>query len=152
MESAKIIKKSSGGRHRVFTNEQRKVRNRQAQAAFRHRRNEHKKTLESTIQDLKQQQAVLEQTALEAIRRAEHSEKRCMALQAAYLSASRALQYLLPDMSGSLATSSASPDSCLSSSPSIEMLSSPEPQEFLPSIDEAWTDVLGEWKLHKIRK
>jgi hypothetical protein len=45
-------KRKQGGRHRMFTNEQRKDRNRLAQAAFRERRSQYTKTLESTIKNL----------------------------------------------------------------------------------------------------
>ncbi|CAO3679253.1 unnamed protein product [Umbelopsis ramanniana] len=45
-------KRKQGGRHRMFSNEQRKDRNRLAQAAFRERRSQYTKTLESTIDDL----------------------------------------------------------------------------------------------------
>lgn len=45
-------KRKQGGRHRIFTNEQRKDRNRLAQAAFRERRSQYTKTLESTIANL----------------------------------------------------------------------------------------------------
>jgi hypothetical protein len=45
-------KRKQGGRHRIFSNEQRKDRNRIAQAAFRERRSQYTKTLESTMANL----------------------------------------------------------------------------------------------------
>ncbi|KAI9284090.1 hypothetical protein BC943DRAFT_326316 [Umbelopsis sp. AD052] len=45
-------KRKQGGRHRLFSNEQRKDRNRLAQAAFRERRSQYTKTLECTIENL----------------------------------------------------------------------------------------------------
>lgn len=50
--STEIKKKSHGGRHRIFTAEQRKDRNRLAQAAFRERRNQYTRTLENTVVEL----------------------------------------------------------------------------------------------------
>lgn len=50
--SSPETKRKQGGRHRMFSNEQRKDRNRLAQAAFRERRSQYTKTLESTIDDL----------------------------------------------------------------------------------------------------
>jgi hypothetical protein len=46
------LKRKQGGRHRIFSNEQRKDRNRLAQAAFRERRSQYTKELESAIEDL----------------------------------------------------------------------------------------------------
>lgn len=50
--SSPETKRKQGGRHRMFSNEQRKDRNRLAQAAFRERRSQYTKTLEATIDDL----------------------------------------------------------------------------------------------------
>ncbi|KAG2174371.1 hypothetical protein INT43_004394 [Umbelopsis isabellina] len=47
-----ISKRKQVGRHRIFTNEQRKDRNRLAQAAFRERRSQYTKELESVVEDL----------------------------------------------------------------------------------------------------
>lgn len=47
-----ISKRKQVGRHRMFTNEQRRDRNRMAQAAFRERRSQYTKELESVVEDL----------------------------------------------------------------------------------------------------
>ncbi|KAJ2961531.1 hypothetical protein NQZ79_g3280 [Umbelopsis isabellina] len=47
-----ILKRKQVGRHRIFTNEQRKDRNRLAQAAFRERRSQYTKELKSVVEDL----------------------------------------------------------------------------------------------------
>lgn len=47
-----VVKRSRGGRHRIFTVEQRKDRNRRAQAAFRERRSRYTHTLEQTVVEL----------------------------------------------------------------------------------------------------
>ncbi|ORZ03084.1 hypothetical protein BCR43DRAFT_482716 [Syncephalastrum racemosum] len=51
-QSTESLKQSQGGRHRIFTAEQRKDRNRLAQAAFRERRNQYTSTLEKTVIEL----------------------------------------------------------------------------------------------------
>ena len=48
-DSTSTTNRPHGGRHRIFTEEQRKVRNRQAQAAFRERRSQYTQTLQETV-------------------------------------------------------------------------------------------------------
>jgi chromosome segregation ATPase len=76
-----IDKKSKGGRQRQFSNEQRKDRNRQAQAAFRERRSKHTKALEDTITDLRTMVQILQQNVMQTKERAEKAEKRCEFLE-----------------------------------------------------------------------
>lgn len=52
IQSTESMKRSQGGRHRIFTAEQRKDRNRLAQAAFRERRSQYTSTLENTVVEL----------------------------------------------------------------------------------------------------
>ncbi|KAI8144035.1 hypothetical protein BJV82DRAFT_578097 [Fennellomyces sp. T-0311] len=71
------IKRPHGGRHRIFTEEQRKVRNRLAQAAFRERRTQYTQTLESTIVDLENIIHELQESNRNTSARADVAEQRC---------------------------------------------------------------------------
>ncbi|CAO3581876.1 unnamed protein product [Absidia cylindrospora] len=74
-------KKQNAGRHRLYTNEQRKDRNRQAQAAFRARQSLNSKTQKETITELQHMVDMLQETTLEANERASFAEKRCVLLE-----------------------------------------------------------------------
>ncbi|ORZ26068.1 hypothetical protein BCR42DRAFT_486130 [Absidia repens] len=104
--SAPSNKKQSVGRHRIYTNEQRKDRNRQAQAAFRARRTLYTKTQKETIAELQHMVHMLQKTMLEANERASCAEKRCMQLE-------NENQQLKTTLACFLAPSS-SPSSCVS--------------------------------------
>ncbi|CAO3629232.1 unnamed protein product [Mucor hiemalis] len=88
---------SKAGRHRLYSNEQRKDRNRQAQAAFRDRRSKYQKTLEAamlkyedTIEDLKQENMKSTERAVEA-------EQRCRTLDAEVADLRKSLQLALAE-------------------------------------------------------
>ncbi|KAI9478251.1 MAG: hypothetical protein EXX96DRAFT_570160 [Benjaminiella poitrasii] len=83
------------GRHRLYSNEQRKDRNRQAQAAFRTRRNNYTKSLEETVLNFKEQIAALEKTQNEAIDRALRAEERCNQLDFEVMFLRQSLQFIL---------------------------------------------------------
>lgn len=85
------------GRHRLYSNEQRKDRNREAQAAFRVRRNNYTETLElaaikneKTIEDLKSANE-------KNIQRAEVAEQRCAQLDYQVASLEKLLQVALAE-------------------------------------------------------
>ncbi|KAG2223823.1 hypothetical protein INT45_001957 [Circinella minor] len=73
--------RSHGGRHRIFTEEQRKVRNRQAQAAFRERRSQYTQTLQETILGLEKIITELQESNRNTSVRAEIAEQRCIDLE-----------------------------------------------------------------------
>ncbi|KAI8390176.1 hypothetical protein BD560DRAFT_380153 [Blakeslea trispora] len=64
------------GRQRIYTNEQRKERNRKAQAAFRLRRDKYTKALEDTMLQLKTSLGKLEEKNLELAERVQQAEQR----------------------------------------------------------------------------
>jgi phage shock protein A len=88
---------SKAGRHRLYSNEQRKDRNRQAQAAFRDRRSKYTKTLEAamlkyedTIESLKEDNNTL-------IQRAEAAEQRSTKLDSEVANLQKLLQMALAE-------------------------------------------------------
>ncbi|KAI8344404.1 hypothetical protein BC941DRAFT_408561 [Chlamydoabsidia padenii] len=88
-----------GGRRRQYSNEQRKDRNRQAQAAFRERRSKHTKALEDTITDLRTLVHILQQNATQAMERAKKAEKRSQQLELECHHVKSILGCLLPGQS-----------------------------------------------------
>ncbi|KAI8139186.1 hypothetical protein BJV82DRAFT_672769 [Fennellomyces sp. T-0311] len=72
---------SKGGRHRIFTEEQRKDRNRLAQAAFRARRSEYTHTLEETVVGLETIVKELQDSNRETSNRADAAEAKCQMLK-----------------------------------------------------------------------
>ncbi|KAI9494597.1 hypothetical protein BDB00DRAFT_295775 [Zychaea mexicana] len=72
---------SKGGRHRIFTEEQRKDRNRLAQAAFRARRSEYTHTLEQTVVGLESIVKELQDSNRQTSTRADAAEARCQLLK-----------------------------------------------------------------------
>ncbi|KAG2231867.1 hypothetical protein INT48_006059 [Thamnidium elegans] len=98
MSSSMMSEASSKvGRHRLYSNEQRKDRNRKAQAAFRVRRNKYTETLElaatkneKTIEDLKSANE-------KNIQRAEVAEQRCVQLDSQVASLEKLLQAALAE-------------------------------------------------------
>ncbi|CAO3618963.1 unnamed protein product [Cunninghamella blakesleeana] len=91
-----ITKKSNVGRHRLYSNEQRKVRNREAQAAFRQRRSAYTRTLEDTVEKLEALIETLQQSTKEANERAESAEKRCTHLENEYKNIRNMMTYYFP--------------------------------------------------------
>ncbi|KAI9266704.1 hypothetical protein BDA99DRAFT_558753 [Phascolomyces articulosus] len=119
---------SKGGRHRIFTEEQRKDRNRLAQAAFRARRSEYTNTLENTIVGLESIVKELQDSNRQTSTRADRAEAKCQILQqqlqylhqqlhSALLENRRLLSAL--DTSSTTSSSSSSSSSASMSSPSI---------------------------------
>lgn len=88
---------SKPGRHRLYSNEQRKDRNRQAQAAFRDRRSKYTRDLETTIIKFEEKIKILEETNSKTVERAELSEKRCIQLDLEVVSLQKLLQIALVD-------------------------------------------------------
>ncbi|KAI9498190.1 hypothetical protein BDB00DRAFT_801534 [Zychaea mexicana] len=80
-DNAATTMRPHGGRHRIFTEEQRKVRNRQAQAAFRERRSQYTQTLEQTIVGLENIIEELQESNRNTSVRADVAEQRCTDLE-----------------------------------------------------------------------
>ncbi|KAG2218303.1 hypothetical protein INT45_003646 [Circinella minor] len=72
---------SKGGRHRIFTEEQRKDRNRLAQAAFRARKSEYTTTLENTVVGLESIVKELQDSNRQTSSRADAAEAQCQLLE-----------------------------------------------------------------------
>lgn len=83
------------GRHRIYSNEQRKDRNRKAQAAFRDRRNNYTKTLEVALLKFEDKIQGLEDAQIKSIKRAEVAEERCSWLDSEVASLQKLLQIAL---------------------------------------------------------
>ncbi|KAI8991706.1 hypothetical protein BDF20DRAFT_831723 [Mycotypha africana] len=69
------------GRHRIYSNEQRKDRNRLAQAAFRHRRSNYTKFLEETVTGHEKRIHDVEELSRKSEERAQLAELRCFHLE-----------------------------------------------------------------------
>ncbi|KAI8077274.1 uncharacterized protein B0P05DRAFT_544314 [Gilbertella persicaria] len=85
------------GRHRIYTNEQRKARNREAQAAFRDRRNKHTKTLEDSIVHFETMIKDLKESNIQTTERAEQAEERCRHLESELSCLQKLVQTVLID-------------------------------------------------------
>lgn len=85
------------GRHRVYSNEQRKDRNRQAQAAFRDRRSKYTQTLESAIVTFEETIKHLKEFNNETMKRAQVAEERSHHLASQVVSLQRLLEMALAD-------------------------------------------------------
>ncbi|KAG2200117.1 hypothetical protein INT46_000199 [Mucor plumbeus] len=85
------------GRHRVFSNEQRRDRNRKAQAAFRDRRNKYTNTLETAIVGFEETIKSLKETNNQSIERAQVAEERSQQLSSEVISLQRLLEMVLAD-------------------------------------------------------
>lgn len=71
---------SKVGRHRIYSNEQRKDRNRKAQAAFRDRRSQYTKNLEAALLELEKKANDLKTSNSQMEERAKTAEARCAQL------------------------------------------------------------------------
>ncbi|KAI8647461.1 hypothetical protein BD408DRAFT_408597 [Parasitella parasitica] len=85
------------GRHRVFSNEQRKVRNRQAQAAFRDRRSKYTNSLETAILNFEETIKNLKETNNQSMKRAQLAEDRSHHLASEVVSLQKLLEMALAD-------------------------------------------------------
>lgn len=85
------------GRHRVFSNEQRRDRNRQAQAAFRDRRNKYTNTLETAIVGFEETIKNLKEVNNQSVKRAQVAEERSQQLSSEVISLQRLLEIVLAD-------------------------------------------------------
>lgn len=85
------------GRHRVYSNEQRKDRNRQAQAAFRDRRSKYTQSLENAIINFEETIKNLKETNNQSIKRAQMAEERSHHLASEVVSLQRLLEMALAD-------------------------------------------------------
>jgi molybdopterin converting factor small subunit len=88
---------SKAGRHRLYSNEQRKDRNRQAQAAFRDRRSKYTKTLEVAILKFEDTIEELKETNTKSIQRAELAEEQCSQLNSEVNNLQKLLQMALAE-------------------------------------------------------
>jgi predicted nuclease with TOPRIM domain len=88
---------SKAGRHRLYSNEQRKDRNRQAQAAFRDRRSKYTKDLEAAVLKFEEKIKTLEETNSRTTERAQLAEDRCTQLNLEVTSLQKLLQITLAD-------------------------------------------------------
>lgn len=86
---------SKVGRHRIYSNEQRKDRNRKAQAAFRNRRNEYTKNLEAALLEFENKVAGLKVSNTQLEERAKTAETRCAQLASEVNSLHKLLQLAL---------------------------------------------------------
>ncbi|GAN02651.1 hypothetical protein MAM1_0026c02096 [Mucor ambiguus] len=85
------------GRHRVYSNEQRKDRNRQAQAAFRDRRSKYTQTLENAIVNFEETIKDLKESNSQTMKRAQVAEERSHHLASQVASLQRLLEMALTD-------------------------------------------------------
>ncbi|KAK4520204.1 N-alpha-acetyltransferase 50 [Mucor velutinosus] len=85
------------GRHRVYSNEQRKDRNRQAQAAFRDRRIKYTQTLENAIVNFEETIKNLKESMNQTMKRAQVAEERSHHLASQVVSLQRLLGMALAD-------------------------------------------------------
>lgn len=85
------------GRHRVYSNEQRKDRNRQAQAAFRDRRSKYTQTLETAIANFEETIMNLKESNNQTMKRAQAAEERSHHLASEVASLQRLLEMALAD-------------------------------------------------------
>ncbi|KAL0140777.1 basic-leucine zipper transcription factor [Mucor lusitanicus] len=85
------------GRHRVYSNEQRKDRNRQAQAAFRDRRSKYTQTLENAIVNFEETIKNLKESNDQTMKRAQAAEERSHHLASEVESLQRLLGMALAD-------------------------------------------------------
>ncbi|KAL9557175.1 hypothetical protein MBANPS3_001517 [Mucor bainieri] len=85
------------GRHRVYSNEQRKDRNRQAQAAFRDRRSKYTQTLETAIVNFEETIKNLKESNTHIMERAQMAEERSHHLASEVVSLQRLLEMALAD-------------------------------------------------------
>ncbi|EPB85906.1 hypothetical protein HMPREF1544_07322 [Mucor circinelloides 1006PhL] len=85
------------GRHRVYSNEQRKDRNRQAQAAFRDRRSKYTQSLENAIINFEETIKNLKETNNQSIKRAQMAEERSHHLASEVVSLQKLLEMALAD-------------------------------------------------------
>ncbi|GAA5813686.1 hypothetical protein MFLAVUS_007172 [Mucor flavus] len=144
MSSSMISKEPSKlGRHRLYSNEQRRDRNREAQAAFRVRRNNYTETLElaaikneKTIEDLKSANE-------KNIQRAEVAEQRCAQLDYQVASLEKLLQVALAE--NELAAQNKTPDTSPASY--ISVASSDQSQDVFAAkwLEEMNQNAIGEY-------
>lgn len=98
MSSHKNLEKPSKvGRHRLYSNEQRKDRNRKAQAAFRVRRNKYTETLELEAAQNEQTIQELKDANEKCLQRAEAAERQCSQLNSQVASLQKLLQQTLEE-------------------------------------------------------
>lgn len=95
---------SKAGRHRLYSNEQRKDRNRQAQAAFRDRRSKYQKTLEAAMLKYEDTIEELKRENLKSTERATEAEQRCSTLDAEVADLRKSLQLALAENQRILST------------------------------------------------
>lgn len=88
---------SRPGRHRIYSNEQRKDRNRKAQAAFRDRRNNYTKTLEDILLKYEDKIQDLEELHVASIQKVKVTEERCHLLGSELASVQKLLQLALAE-------------------------------------------------------
>jgi predicted RNase H-like nuclease (RuvC/YqgF family) len=88
---------SKAGRHRLYSNEQRKDRNRQAQAAFRDRRSKYTKTLETAILKFEDTIERLKEANTKSNERAQIAQDRCAELEAEVNSLQKLVQMTLTE-------------------------------------------------------
>ncbi|KAG2202648.1 hypothetical protein INT47_002080 [Mucor saturninus] len=109
---------SKAGRHRIYTNEQRKDRNRKAQAAFRDRRNNYTKTLEDVLLKYEDKIQDLEDLHTASIQQVKVTEERCQWLGNELASVQKLLQLALAEnqrlLQNTMETLPVSPPSCAS--------------------------------------
>ncbi|KAI9271530.1 hypothetical protein BDA99DRAFT_556762 [Phascolomyces articulosus] len=140
-------KKSHGGRHRIFTEEQRKVRNRLAQAAFRERRSQYTQTLQQTVLDLEKIIQELQESNRNTSVRAEIAEQRCVDLE----KQNNLLQQLISTVSAEnqrLLEQNPS-SSSTSSSPQQSLLQPPPPFISVPASFESESSSITEEEMNK---
>lgn len=89
------------GRHRIYSNEQRKDRNRKAQAAFRNRRNEYTKCLETALLEFENKVTDLKASNSQLEDRAKAAESRCEQLTSEVNSLHKLLELALSNNNNS---------------------------------------------------
>lgn len=97
LENHETAVSSKAGRHRLYSNEQRKDRNRQAQAAFRDRRSKYTKTLEVAILKFEDTIEELKEINTKSLQRAEVAEERCVQLTSEVTNLQKLLQMALAE-------------------------------------------------------
>ncbi|GAA5805475.1 hypothetical protein HPULCUR_010991 [Helicostylum pulchrum] len=134
---------SKVGRHRLYSNEQRKDRNREAQAAFRVRRNKYTETLELAVEKNEKTIEDLKSANERNIQRAEVAEQRCAQLDSQVASLEKLLQAALAE--NERVAQNKTPDTSSASYVSVTSLDQPQDIFAAKWLEEMNHNAIGEF-------
>jgi phage shock protein A len=86
---------SKAGRHRIYSSEERKDRNRTAQAAFRDRRNKYTQNVETALHLFEDKVKTLEASEKQLTERAQSAEHRCSQLESKVADLQRMIEAMM---------------------------------------------------------